>query len=133
MLKTILIEQVSHEETNLSTFTFERDLMELNAVTHSKEDSEFPILRLDAVLDTPTRMLYDALTDIGNYTNLLPDQCLISCIVEVLPSGQEIFALILKFPPPVNQVTFFYKRFLKVDESTQVYKVILSSKGLENY
>ena len=73
MLKTILIEQLSHEETNLSTFTFERDLMELNAVTHSKEDTEFPILRLDAVLDTPTRMLYDALTDIVNYTNLLPE------------------------------------------------------------
>lgn len=102
-------------------------------MSHSKEDAEFPILRLDAILDTPARLLYDALTDVSNYTSLLPEMCLISQIVEVLPSGQEIFALILKFPPPVNQVTFFYKRFLKCDEVSQVYKVLLSSKGLEHY
>ena len=61
MLKTILIEQLSLEETNLSHYKFEKDKPESNSVLHVKEDSETPIIRLDAVVDYDARHLYDTL------------------------------------------------------------------------
>ena len=51
MLKTILIEQLSLEENSLSNYKFEKDRPELNAVLHSKDDVEFPIIRLDSIVD----------------------------------------------------------------------------------
>lgn len=51
MIKTQLIEQLSLDEKSLSNFRFEKDRPELNSVVHSKEDVEFPIIRLDAVVD----------------------------------------------------------------------------------
>jgi len=51
MIKTQLIEQLSLDEKSLSNYRFEKDRPELNSVVHSKEDVEFPIIRLDAVVD----------------------------------------------------------------------------------
>ena len=41
--------------------------------------------------------------------------------------------MILSFPQPINLLTIYYKRFLKMDDQSNVYKIIFSSKGLERY
>jgi len=61
MLKTILIEQLSLEENSLNNYKFEKDRPELNSVVHSKEDVEFPIIRLDAIVDQSARHLYETI------------------------------------------------------------------------
>ena len=61
ILKTKFIEQLSLEENSLNNYNFERDRPELNSVVHSKEDVEFPIIRLDAMVDHKARFLYDAI------------------------------------------------------------------------
>ena len=45
----------------MSHYKFEKDKPENNSVLHVKEDSETPIIRLDAVVDYDARHLYDTL------------------------------------------------------------------------
>lgn len=62
------------------------------------------------------------------------DRCLFSKLVEPQPqSGADIYCLILSFPAPINQLTIYYKRFVKVDEQANVFKIIYTSRGLEKY
>ena len=61
MLKTILVEQLSLEENNLSNYKFWKDRPEINMVIHTKEDAESPTIRLDAIVDYNARQLYDTL------------------------------------------------------------------------
>ena len=133
MLKNILIEQLSLEEQTLNNYKFERDKPEQNVVLHVKDDVENPIIRLDAIVDYHSRHLYDTLIAVDAMPQWFPERCLVSRMVEQLPSGIEVYCLVLNFPAPINQLTIYYKRFIKMDESQNVYKIIYSSKGLEKY
>jgi len=117
MLKTILIEQLSLEESNLSYYKFEKDKPEVNAVFHVKEDVENPIIRLDAVVDYSARQIYETLIATDQVSQWFSDRCVVSRLVEQLASGSEIYVLILNFPQPINQLTIYYKRFIKMDET----------------
>lgn len=102
MLKTILIEQLSLEESKLDNFKFERDKPESNAVLHVKDDVENPILRLDAIVDYNARQLYETLIATDLVQSWFQERCILSRMVEQLPSGSEIYCIILKFPAPIN-------------------------------
>lgn len=39
----------------------------------------------------------------------------------------------VELPQPISKLEIFYKRFIKVDEQKNMYKIIYTSKGLENY
>lgn len=82
MLKTILIEQLSLEESNLSNYKFDKDRPEFNAVVHTKEDVENPIIRLDAVVDYSAHQLYETLTSTDMISHWFSDRCLVSRLVE---------------------------------------------------
>ena len=82
MLKTILIEQLSLEENSLSNYKFEKDRPELNSVVHSKDDVEFPIIRLDSVVDLSARQLYETIINTDHIAQWFQDRCLVSKLVE---------------------------------------------------
>lgn len=82
MLKTLLIEQLSKEESSLSNYKFEKDKPESNAVLHYKEDVDSPILRLDAILDYNVRSLYDTLNATDMIHLWFGERCILSKLVE---------------------------------------------------
>lgn len=82
MLKTLLIEQLSMEESSLSNYKFEKDKPESNAVLHYKEDVDSPILRLDAILDYNVRSLYDTLNATDMIHLWFGERCILSKLVE---------------------------------------------------
>ena len=134
MAKNMIIETLSLEENNLSNYVFDRDRPDLNAVIHVKEDLENPIIRLDAVVDQSARQIFNTLQGTNQISQWFGERCLLSRMVESQPSGSEVFVMVLQFPPPANQIVIYYKRFLKYsDQQSSAYKLMYSSKGLENY
>ena len=133
MQKKIYIEQLTNEASNLNKYTFVKDKPEINAICYHKEDTENPIIRLDAVLDFGAKKLFDVLTDVEQVPNWFKVRCKANKLVETLTSGTEVYLMILNLPQPINQLTIYYKRFLQQDEQKHEYKIIYSSKGLENY
>ena len=98
MLKKILIEQLIYESNNLNKYMFVKDKPELNAIVYQKEDTENPIIRLDAVLDFNARNLFDTFTDTDQYQIWFKDRCKCNKLVETLSSGSEIYLMILNLP-----------------------------------
>jgi len=39
----------------------------------------------------------------------------------------------ISLPQPINRLDVHYKRFIAKDEQNGVYKIVYTSKGLENY
>ena len=115
MLKKVLFEELDSKENDLSNYKFERDNQEFNAVIHVRTDAETPIIRLDAIVDYNALKLYEILKSNDIIQQWFSDRCLVSRLVEQLHSGSEIYCLILSFPPPLNQLVIYYKRFVKED------------------
>ena len=61
MLKQSLIESLSREESDLNKYKFWKDRPDINMVIHTKDDTESPTIRLDAVVDYNARQIYDTL------------------------------------------------------------------------
>ena len=116
MLKKILIEQLMFESQNLNNYMFVKDKPEINAIVYQKEAVENPIIRLDAVLEFNAKKLFETLTDTDQYQVWFKARCRCNKLVETLPSGSEIFLMILNLPTPIHQLTIYYKRFIQLDE-----------------
>ena len=101
-----------NESVNLNKYIFVKDKPEINAIVYQKEDTENPIIRLDAVLDFSAKKLFDVFTDVDNVSNWFKVRCKANKLVETLSNGSEIFLMILNLPQPINQLTIYYKRFL---------------------
>lgn len=82
MLKTLLIEQLSKEESSLSSYKFEKDKPEYNSVLHYKEDVDSPVLRLDAIFDYNTRHMFDSLNACDLFSAWFGDRIILSKLVE---------------------------------------------------
>ena len=61
MLKQSLIESLSREESDLNKYNFWKDRPDINMVIYTKDDTESPTIRLDAVVDYNARQIYDTL------------------------------------------------------------------------
>ena len=132
-MKKILIEQLVFESQNLNKYTFVKDKPEINTIAYQKEDTLNPIIRLDGILDFNARKLFDTLIDTDQYQVWFKDRCRCNKLVETLSSGSEIYLMILNLPQPINQLTIYYKRFIQLDEQKNHFKIIYSSRNLENY
>ena len=98
MLRKILFEQLNHESINLNKYVFVRDKPEINAIVYRKEDNENPIIRLDAVLEFGAKKLFDTFTDVNQMSTWFKARCRVNKLVETLPSGSEIYLMILNLP-----------------------------------
>ena len=87
---------------NLNKYTFVKDKPEINAICYHKEDTENPIIRLDAVLDFAAKKLFDVLTDVDQVSNWFKVRCKANKLVETLSSGTEVYLMILNLPQPIN-------------------------------
>ena len=95
MFKKIMIEQLSIEENNFSKYTFEKEKPEFNAVIHVKEDADNPVIRLDGVLEYNAKQIFDTLISTELMAQWFSDRCLVNKMIEQLPSGLEIYVIIL--------------------------------------
>ena len=74
------------------------------------------MIRIDAVVDSSARQLYETLLAADLMPQWFVERCAVSRLVEQLASGSEIYVMVLNFPAPINQLTVYYKRFVKMDE-----------------
>lgn len=111
-----MIQSLSLEENNFSKYTFQKEKSELNSVMHVKIDQENPIIRLDGILEYNAKQVFETIVSTELMAQWFSERCEVNKMVEQLSNGAEIYVIILTFPEPINQLTVYYKRFLKADE-----------------